>query len=88
MNITEKYYNCNYCGRQQCNGDTRRDKRGSIRSTVTCPGWQKPYPMKTSLLERAAENPGSFTALNIILEQMNMTFHETHKYPYFTFYMN
>ena len=85
--MINRYYNCNNCVRQ-CKGDMQRDKRGSLKKTITCPGWQKPYEMKISLLERASENPGSFSALNVILEQLNMTFHETHKYPFFTFQLN
>jgi len=85
--MLDKYYNCNNCARQ-CNGDIQRDKRGSLKKTISCPGWQKPYEMRVSLLERASENVNSWSALNVILDKLDMTFHETHKYPFFTFQLN
>ena len=79
-------HNCNRCGRQ-CKGDISRDKRGSIKQDLLCPGWQEPYEMRTSFLERASEHPGCFTVLNVICKQMNMQFNETTRYPYFTFHL-
>jgi hypothetical protein len=76
-------HNCNNCSRQ-CRGDIVRDKRGASKSELMCPGWQLPYDMRTSLLERASEHPSLWSALNVILERVDMTFNETTKYPYFT----
>ncbi len=78
-----KTHDCNRCQRQ-CNGDVIRGKRGDLKKFLTCPGWQQPWPMRTSLLERASENTSTFSALNVILESVGMHYHESTRYPFFT----
>ena len=76
---------CNYCGRK-CGGDIVRNKRGDgVKTWLICPGWMLPADMRTSLLERASENDGSFQALNVILEKLNLRYQEVGRYPYFKF---
>ena len=77
-------HDCNRCQRS-CSGDIIRGKRGDLKKWIPCPGWQKPWEMRTSLLERASENPGTFSALNVILESVNLKYHESTRYPFFTF---
>jgi hypothetical protein len=79
-----KDHDCNRCDRK-CGGDITRGKRGDIKSHLMCPGWHEPYAMRTSLLERASEHDSSFSALNVILSDLHLTYNETSRYPYFTF---
>jgi len=80
-----KDHDCNRCDRK-CDGDITRGRRGDIKSHLLCPGWHEPYEMRTSLLERASEHPEqTFSALNVILESVNLTYNESTRYPYFTF---
>jgi hypothetical protein len=62
-----------------------RDGRGGIKKFIGCPGMVEPDMMRTTLLERASENDGSFIALGTILEQLDLQFDETGRWPYFRF---
>jgi hypothetical protein len=44
-----------------------------------------PRGMRTTLLERASENPGSFIALGEILQGLGLQFDQIPRYPYFRF---
>jgi hypothetical protein len=69
----------------KCGGDVLRDRRGALKSHLMCKGWMTPGEMKTSLLERASENERSWTALSVILDNLDLRFKEGGRYPYFMF---
>ena len=83
----EVLYDCNRCERKGCRGDVIKDKWGNIKQWLTCPGWQPTniHHMKTTLLERASENPNSFIALGKILQDLGLQFDQTPEFPYFRF---
>ncbi len=83
--IVEVEHDCNRCERKGCRGDVTRQRNGKPKHWLTCPGQVKPRHMKTTLLERASENDGSFVALGIILQQLGLQFDPTPRYPYFRF---
>lgn len=85
--LVEVLYDCNRCKRKGCRGDIIKDKWGNIKQHLTCPGWmptERSY-MKTTLLERASENPNSFIALGKILQKLGLQFDQIPHYPYFRF---
>ena len=83
--VLRRGYDCNRCSRKGCAGDVLRDRRGNIRKHLSCPGEMGQTPMKTTLLERASENPGSFNALGVVLGTMGLQFDQVPRYPFFRF---
>ena len=83
--VIEVLYNCNRCERKGCRGDVIRNRFGGIKQHLSCPGHQTPRSMKTTLLERASENEGSFVALGSVLAELGLQFDPIPRYPYFRF---
>ena len=83
--VIEVEHNCNRCVRKGCRGDVIRHRNGRPKQWLTCPGQMYPRHMKTTLLERASENDGSFVALGSVLQQLGLQFDQIPRYPYFRF---